>query len=155
MFQLSEEANQKLKSLVPMIAFFGMPEKEQAMIIPVLEKRKYDFPEGDLVTSNTLEVLINGYKADLNSMSIQLVIIQDGSGNEDIKYLANLIGQLLELINRILEEDFEIIDDVNNPEDFEWVTLRQLSLAIQRKLGIGMVVNTKVINNYMERWTHS
>ena len=138
-----------------MIAFFGMPEKEQAMIIPVLEKRKYDFPEGDLVTSNTLEVLINGYKADLNSMSIQLVIIQDGSGNEDIKYLANLIGQLLELINRILEEDFEIIDDVNNPEDFEWVTLRQLSLAIQRKLGIGMVVNTKVINNYMERWTHS
>ena len=155
MFQLNEVANNKLKALAPIIVFFGMSKNEQMIILPILEERKYDFPEGDLVTSNTLEILMNGCRADLNFILIRLMIIQDGSGNENIKDIANLIEQFLELIDRILEENFEIVDDINKLGDFEWVILRQLSLAIQRKLEIEMVVNTKTINNYVEYWTHS
>lgn len=155
MFQLSEEANQKLKVVAPIIVFFGMSKKEQMTALPILQERKYDFPEGDLVTSNALEILMNGYKADLNSISIRLMMIQDESDDENIKDLANLIEQLLELTDKILEENFKTIDDVNNLENFEWVILRQLSLAIRRTLEIETVVNTKIINNYVEYWAHS
>jgi hypothetical protein len=152
--QLSEEVNQKLKVAAPLIIFFGMSKKEQIMVLPVLEERKYGFPDGDLVTSNTLEILLNGYQANLNSISIRLMSMQDESSDENIKDLADLVEQLLELINRILEEDFEVIDNANNLEDFEWVSLCQLSLAIQRKLEIEMTVNKKMIENCVEYWLH-
>jgi hypothetical protein len=65
--QLSKEVNQKLEVTAPLIAFFGMPIKEQIAVLPVLEERLYDFPDGDWITSNALEVLVHAYNARLRS----------------------------------------------------------------------------------------
>lgn len=48
-------------------SFLGPSGKEQIAVLPILEERKYDFPDGDLITSNPLEILVSGYKACLNS----------------------------------------------------------------------------------------
>ncbi|MEM7712539.1 MAG: hypothetical protein AAF349_03005, partial [Cyanobacteria bacterium P01_A01_bin.68] len=66
------------------IVFFGLPEKQQIEILPVLgEEKKYDFPGGDLITDNALEILVNDYNASLNSILIRLdEPIDDGINNK-------------------------------------------------------------------------
>lgn len=133
--QLSEELNQQLALAAPLIAFFGQPQSEQIALLPTLEPRKYDFPEGDLLTSNALEVLVNAYQARLNSISIQLMIMQDQAGtpelgtpelgseergtedrgSEDqgnrhidalVDSLADLVDRLLDIVHAIVEQDW-------------------------------------------------
>jgi hypothetical protein len=152
--KLSEEAKQKLEVTESLITFFGLPEKDQKAAMPVLDKeKKYDFPEGDLVTSNTLEVLMNGYMACLNSILIDLIVIQDESDNESIKDLANLIEQLLQITHRILERHF----DHSNASSFgssDWDSLRQFSFIVQQRLKIQLEVNTKIMKRSVEYWLH-
>lgn len=62
MLRLSEELNQQLEIAAPLIVFFGLSEQKQIAVLPVLEERRYDFPEGDWLTSNALEILVMGYK---------------------------------------------------------------------------------------------
>jgi hypothetical protein len=152
--QLNEEVNQQLEVAVPLIVFFGLPEKEQIAILPVLKERKYDFPDGDLITSNALEVLVSGYKACLNSISIRLMIMQDESDNKNIEGLVDLVEKLLETTHKILEEPFEVLDDANHLGTFEWESLRQLSSTVQRKLEIQLVVNTEIVKNCVKSWLH-
>jgi hypothetical protein len=152
--QLNDEVNQQLEVTAPLIAFFSMPEQEQMAILPNLEERKYDFPEGDLISSNALEILMSGYKACLNSILLQLTIMQDGSGNESIEDLADLVEELLETTHRILEEHFEVIGNASSLGASEWQSLRQLSSAVQRKLEIQPVVNTKIMKNCVDYWLH-
>ncbi|MBD2018651.1 hypothetical protein H6F43_00435 [Leptolyngbya sp. FACHB-36] len=152
---MSDEVNQQLEVTAPLIAFFGTPEKEQIAILPVLEERKYDFPEGDLITSNALEILVNGYKACLNSILIRLMTIQDESVSKSIKDLVDLVERLLETTRKILEEHFEVIGNANSLGASEWESLRQLSLTAQRKLEIQLVVNTKTMKDCVEYWLHS
>lgn len=154
MLRLSDEVNQQLEVTAPLITFFGMPEKEQIAVLPVLEERKYDFPEGDLITSNALEVLMSGYKACLNPLLIRLMIVQDESGNRNIEDLVDLVERLLEITHKIEAEHFEVIDDANSFETAEWKSLRQLSSAVQRKLEIQLVVNTRIVENCVEYWLH-
>lgn len=154
MLQWSEEVNQQLEVIAPLIVFFGLPEEEQIAILPVLEERKYDFPEGDSITSDALEVLVSGYKACLNSISIRLMIMQDESGNKSIEDLVDLVEKLLEITHKIEEEHFKVIDNVNSVGTVEWKSLRQLSSAVQRKLEIQLVVNTRIVKNCVEYWLH-
>jgi hypothetical protein len=154
MLQLGEEMNQQLETTAPLIAFFCLPEKEQIAVLPMLEERKYDFPEGDLITSNALEILVSGYKACLNSILLQLMIMQDESDNENIEDLADLVEGLLKTTHRILEEHFEVIGNASNLGASEWRNLRQLSSALQRKLEVQLVVNTKIMKNCVEYWLH-
>ncbi len=154
MLQLSEDINQQLEVIAPLIVFFWLPEKEQIAVLPVLEERKYDFPEGDLITSNALEVLVSAYKVCLNSISIQLMIMQDESENKSIENLADLVEKLLEIAHGIAEENFEVIDIKNSIGSIEWKNLRQLSFTVQRKLEIQLVVNTKIVEICVEYWLH-
>lgn len=155
MLRLSKEVNQQLEVAAPLIVFFGQPEKEQIAVLPVLEEEKYDFPDGDLITSNAFEVLVSGYKACLNSILIWLMIMQDEPDNKGIEDLVNLVEKLLEITHKIAEEHFEIIDNANSLETVDWKSLRQLSSAIQRKLEIQLVVDTKIMKNCVEYWLHS
>jgi hypothetical protein len=151
---LNEEVNQQLEVAIPFIVFFGLPEKEQIAILPVLQEEKYDFPDGDLITSNALEVLVSGYKACLNSISIRLMIMQDESDNKNIEDLVNLVEKLQETTHKILEEHVEVLDDSSCLGAFEWKSLRQLSSAVQRKLEIQLVVNTEIVKNCVSSWLH-
>jgi hypothetical protein len=74
--KLSEEVNRKLEVVAPLIVFFGMPEKEQMSVLPVLEERKYDFLDGDWITSNALDVLVFAYDIRLKLIPIWLMTIQ-------------------------------------------------------------------------------
>jgi hypothetical protein len=152
--QLSEEVNQQLEVTAPLIVFFGLPEKEQIALLPMLGEKKYDFPEGDLITSDAFEILMSGYKAGLNSILIRLMIMQDELGNRSIEDLIDLVERLLEIIHNIVEEHFEEIDNANSSETAEWKNLRQLSSAVQQKLAIQLVVNAKIMENCVEYWLH-
>ncbi|WP_448571410.1 hypothetical protein [Trichothermofontia sp.] len=154
MLRLGEEVNQQLELAGPLIVFFGLPEKEQVALLPVLEERKYDFPEGDLITSSALEVLVSGYKAYLNSIVIWLMIIQDESDNTNMEELIWLVDQLLETAHKIVEEHDEIIDNVDYLRTSEWANLRYLSFTLKQKLEIQWVANSEVIRNCMEYWLH-
>jgi hypothetical protein len=160
--QLSKEVNQKLEVTAPLIAFFGMPIKEQIAVLPVLEERLYDFPDGDWITSNALEVLVHAYNARLNSISIRFTTIQHMQGELDTKSikdlvdenLVDLVEQLVSITHKITEEPFEITDNADIVRTLEWKSLRQFSSAIQRKLEIQLTVNTEIVKNCVEHWLH-
>lgn len=160
--QLSEEVNQKLEVTAPLIAFFVMPIEEQIAVLPVLEERLYDFPDGDWITSNALEVLVHAYNACLNSISIRFMTLhhmQDELGNKSIKDLVNenlvdLVEQLVSITHKIVDEPFEVADNANIVRTIEWKNLCQLSSAVQRKLEIQLVVNTEIVKNCVEYWLH-
>lgn len=154
MLRFNEEVDQQLKATAPLIVFFGLPEKEQIAVLPVLEESKYDFPEGDLKTSSALEVLVSSYKACLNSILIRLMIMQDELGNRSVEDLVDLIERLLEITHKIVEEHFEVINNADSLKAAEWKSLRQLSSAVQQKLDIQLVINIKIMENCVEYWLH-
>jgi hypothetical protein len=154
-FRLGQEANQQFELAAPIIIFFGLTEKEQLAVIPVLnEKKKYDFPQGDLITSNALEILISGYQVYLNVILLNLITMLDESDNENIKNLVGLVEQLLETTRKILEGNFEPIGNASSLGAFEWDNLRQFSSAVQRELKIQLEVNTKIMKSCVEYWLH-
>lgn len=149
------EVNQQLEVADPLIIFFALPKKNQIVVLPILEEeRKYDFPDGDLVTSNALEVLISGYKACLNSILIHLMVRLNESGDENLEDLAGLVEQLLEATRRILEEQFATIGNATSLDASEWNSLRQLSLSFQQEVNIQLDLNTKMMKNCIEYWLH-
>jgi hypothetical protein len=155
--KLSEEINRELEEIAPLIVFFGLDEKEQIAVLPVLEERKYGFPGGDWTTSDALEVLVYAYKVYLNSISIHFMTIQhiqDEPDNKSVRDLDNLVDELLSITNKIVEEYFEVIDSVDIFKTFEWKSLRRISSAVQRKLEIQLLVNTEIVKNCVECWLH-
>jgi hypothetical protein len=155
--QLSEEVNQKLEVIAPLIVFFGMPEKEQMAVLPVLEERKYDFLDGDWITSNALNVLVFAYDILLNSIPIWLTEIQhrqDELGNKSIRDLVDLVDELRSIIYIITEEYLDVISNADIFRSVEWKSLRQFSSAVQRILGIQLVINTEIMKNCVEYWLH-
>nr|WP_290227696.1 hypothetical protein [Trichocoleus desertorum] len=155
MFRLSEEVKQQLEAVAPLITFFGLPRKKQIAVLPKLEeKRKYDFPDGDLITSNALEVLLNSYGSCLNSILMSLMIMLDELRNEDVKYLADLVEHLLETISEILEKQFETMDSARSSGTSEWDTLRLLSLEFQQATNIHSEINKNIIKTCLEYWLH-
>jgi hypothetical protein len=155
--QLSEEVNQKLEVIAPLIVFFGMPEKEQMAVLPVLEERKYDFLDGDWITSNALDVLVFAYDILLNSIPIWLTEIQhrqDELGNKSIRDLVDLVDELRSIIYIIREEYLDVISNADIFRSVEWKSLRQFSSAVQRILEIQLVINTEIMKNCVEYWLH-
>lgn len=149
MLQLSkEDINQTLKDTAPLIVFFGLSEKERVSVLPILEERKYNFPDGDLITNNALEILVSAYEAQSNSIVILLRILQDDSDNE-------IVGDLFELFEKLLDTTHEIVNkDIEEAKKSEWESLRQLSLIIQKKLKIQLAINVEIVRNYVEYWLH-
>jgi hypothetical protein len=155
--QLNEEVNQKLGVIAPLIVFFGMPEKEQMAVLPVLEERKYDFLDGDWITSNALDVLVFAYDIRLNSIPLWLMTIQhmqDESGNKSIRDLVDLVDELRSIIYIITEEYLDVISNADIFRSVEWKSLRQFSSAVQRILEIQLVINTEIMKNCVEYWLH-
>jgi hypothetical protein len=156
MLRLSEEVDNILELSTPLIIFFGLPPKKQIAVLPILEnKEKYDFPDGDLITSNVIQVLICCYKACLNSILISLIVIIDKSDNENSQNLVNIVEQLLETTLKISAQQFETINNTMSLKTSEWNRLRQLSLSFQDKLDIYLDINTNIMRNCIEYWLHS
>ncbi|MEA5595597.1 hypothetical protein [Rivularia sp. UHCC 0363] len=151
MLILSEEVNDILASKATLIKFFALPEEQQIQIIPVLdEERKYDFPDGDLITDNALEILVNEYKASLNSILIWL----DEPHNDNIQGLFKVFEQIFEIIN-FIENHYN--EDTDNSTIFklpEWSKLRELSSVVQKTLNIQQAPNTNILKSYIEYRLH-
>jgi hypothetical protein len=47
-----------ITQLASLVAFFSQPAQAQMAMLPVLDLQKYDFPDGDLITDDPLEVLL-------------------------------------------------------------------------------------------------
>jgi len=155
MLILSEEVNDILASKASIIKFFGLSEKQQAELLPVLEEeKKYDFPDGDLTTDNALEILVNDYNASLNSILIRLdEPIYDGI-NHKVKELFQAFDTSFDLTGFI---DKKITENISNESIFklpEWSQLRELSLIVQKTLNIESEVNTNILKSYIEYWLH-
>lgn len=153
MLRLNELLTQKLEIAETLVVFFWLPEQEQIVLLPVLEERKYNFPDGDLETVNALEVLVNGYHACLNAILKQLLIVQYNQPIEDDP-VVDLVEQLWHITHPIVEEYFEEVDNVNCSEGAKWESLRQLSSTIERKLGIQVIVNSTILENCIDYWLH-
>ena len=107
-----DEINNVIASKAVIIVFFGLPEKQQIEILAVLGKeKKYDFPDGDLITDNALEILVNDYNASLNSILIRLdEPIDDGINNKATE-LFQAFDTSLDLTGFI---DKKIADNISN-----------------------------------------
>ncbi len=154
---LSEEVNRKINAAAPLIVFFGLPAKQQIKILPILEKETlYDFPEGDLLTNDALDVLTDGYQSYLNSILLWLTVMPDNSNNEYIDHFADLAGELLDETSKTFEwlyyESLEKEESLNSPR---WDKIRQLSQTLQQELCIELEVNTAILTNCIDSWLHS
>ncbi len=76
--------------MAELLSFFSLPEKNQVDVLPVFkEERKYNFPEGDFTTANSLAVLFYAYDACLNSICISLLCLSD-NGFEEMEFISKL-----------------------------------------------------------------
>ena len=155
MYNLSREVKECLNLMMPAIVFFALPTYQQIEILPVLERvKKFDFPEGDLLTDNTLEVLVTVYETCLNQLLIRLTTTLEQSKSQDIENLESLVEELLTRAHLIVEYRFEEIGNVYSLDSSEWVQLRQLSEVVQQQLQIELQVNTKIIRDFIDAWLH-
>ena len=150
-----DEVNNVIASKAVIIVFFGLPEKQQIEILPVLgEEKKYDFPDGDLITDNALEILVNDYNASLNSILIRLDEPIDDGINNKAKELFQAFDTSFDLTGFI---DNKIAENISNESIFklpEWSQLRELSLLIQTNFNIHSEVNKNILQNRIEYWLH-
>lgn len=148
-----ESLKQNIESISPLVTFFSLSNQEQTSLIPALEISKYDFPDGDLLTNNPLEILINGYQAFLNSICIQLIILED---EEEFKNneLVSLVEKLLKITSQIANKDFNVIGNPTLIESSEWEILTQFSSALKQKLEVQTIITPKIVQNSIEYWLH-
>ena len=149
MLIFSKQVNDILASKAVIITFFALPE-EQIELIPVLEEKKYDFPDGDLITNDALEILINDYNASLNSIMLRL----DEPDNDTMKTLFQVFEELFSVTNFLMNFYDDDIDNSTILKLPEWSKLRELSLVLQNTLNIHSEVNTDIIINCIEYWLH-
>lgn len=153
--EFTQEVQEQFDRLVPVIAFFSLPVNQQIKVLPVLEKeQKYDFPDGDVVTSNALEVLIAAYHTGLNSFYIRLIIMLDECRNQELENLESLTETLLTTAYTI-EEHFEEIGNIESLEADMWNELQRLSQMLQQQLEIELEVDTTVLTNFIHAWIHA
>ena len=151
MLILNEEVKNILASKAPLIIFFGLPEQQQIEFIPELNiERKYDFPDGDLITDNALGILVNDYNASLNSILIRLDEPIDDKAKELFQSFNNLFS-----LTGFIDEKFG--EDISNEIIFklpEWNKLRKLSTIVRDTLNIRSEVNTNIMRSCIEYWQH-
>jgi hypothetical protein len=156
MIEISEELKRQTDDFAPLIIFFGWPANQQLENLPILEKEtKYDFPDGDVVTNNALEVLLASYVTYHNSIHIKFIILLDESTDKDIQDLESLFSLLLSTSFEIAETSFDDnIENINILQSPEWEKLRQLSREVQRKLNIQSTVNSKILEDFTDARIH-
>jgi hypothetical protein len=153
--ELSEELKNLIEKAAPLIIFFSLSTTQQSQVLPVLEKEeKYDFPDGDLWTSSTLEVLLCCYQAFINSISIRLILILDEVRDEDTESFSAGCTQISHRLNEILNRDADIIFSSENLDSVEWVALRQLSETVQEGLQIQLEIDTEMLREQMNYRLH-
>ena len=152
---LSNEVKERLDLATPAILFFALPVNQQIEMLPTLKnEQKYDFPDGDLLTNNALEILINAYAACLNMLVLWLMVMVDETVDQDVRNLESLIGDLLSTAQTIVEYRFEGIGNASSLNSPEWKKLRQLSEMVQQQLQIEVEVDTTFISSFMNYWLH-
>ncbi|MGB6297458.1 MAG: hypothetical protein WBF90_14915 [Rivularia sp. (in: cyanobacteria)] len=151
MLILSEEVKDILVSKATLITFFGLPKEQQIQILPVLEEeKKYDFPDGDLITDDALEVLLNDYNASLNSIILRL----DEPDNDTSQILFQVIEELFCVTNFLIDRYDDNIDNLTIFKLPEWSKLRELSSIVQKMLNIHSEVNINILRSCIEYWLH-
>ena len=139
----------------PIVAFFAMPAALQVEIIPSVEEKKYDFPDGDLISSNALEILLCIYLSMLNSISLKMLVIQEEVVIEQgVQGTYGLLTLLCELTNLIFDDYFEILLCSDRLESIEWDTLRHLSSLLQQKSGLHTTTSRRTLEEMIESWVH-
>ena len=152
---LKKAQNQQPTSRATVIAFFRLPEERQIEVLPVLDKEeKYDFPDGDLITDNALEVLVNDYNAFFNSILLRLDEPIDEGINDKYKEFYQVFDNLFGLTAFIDDKFHEDICNGNIFKLSEWNQLRKLSLVIQDKFNIHSEVNYNILKNRVDYWLH-
>jgi hypothetical protein len=156
MIELSKELKYQIDNFAPLIVFFGWPAKQQLENLPILEKEaKYDFPDGDVVTNNALEVLLVSYVAYHNSIHIKFIILLDESTNKDIQDLESLFDLLLSTSYEIAETSFDNnIENTSILQSSEWEKMRMLSREVQRKLNIQSTVDLEILEGFINARIH-
>ena len=151
MLILNEEVKNILASKAPLIIFFGLAEQQQIELILELKlERKYDFPDGDLITDNALEILVNDYNASLNSILIRLDEPIDDKAKELFESFNNLFS-----LTGFIDEKFG--EDISNEIIFklpEWNKLRSVSTIVRDTLNIRSEVNINMMRSCIEYWQH-
>ena len=138
----------------PIVAFFAMPAALQVEIIPSVEKKKYDFPDGDLISSNALEILLCIYLSVLSSISLEMLVIQEEVIEQSVQGTYGLLALLCELTNLIFDDYFEILLCTDCLESIEWDTLRHLSSLLQQKSGLHTTTSRRTLEEMIESWVH-
>ncbi len=153
---LSQEVKDHLDLVAPAMVFFALPASQQIDVLPTLAKeQKYDFSQGDLFTSNPLEVLLTAYTNCLNNLLNWLVVMADEPRSQEAEILNSLIEDLLNTAHTIVDDCFEEIGNVDSLESPEWSKLRRLSQAVQQQLQIRLELNTAAINSFISYWLHA
>jgi|GEM_PF-2783498 len=153
----SKEVKEYVNLATPAISFFALPANKQIEMLPTLKKKqKYDFPDGDWITDNALEVLIFSYKACLNRLFIRLMVMLDEDESEHlgVENSEGLVEELLDTTFTIIEDRLKEIGNANSLNSHEWRELRQLSQMLQQQLQIELEVDSAVISNFMDDWLH-
>lgn len=154
MLKLSEEFNERLELVIPFFTFFSLPEKEQIDLLPTLKETIYDFPDGDWITNNPLEVLIFGYQAHLNSLLIRLMILQDESKDKMIDDLVDLVEETLDMTIEISEKYFKIKSNDILVKTAEYKNICKLSSICRKKLNIEMFITKNIVQDCINYWPH-
>ena len=131
-----------------------MPAQLQIEIMPSVEERKYDFPDGDLISNNVLEILLCIYLSTLNSISLEILVVNEEVVDKSVQDIHGLLALLCELANLIFDDYSEILLYPDCLENMEWDTLRHLSALLQRKSGLHTTTSRRTLEEIIASWVH-
>lgn len=155
-----EELSEIIDRTAPLIVFFGLSADKQREILPILPKRTlYDFPDGDLDSESSIEVLLNCFEANLNSISLRLMCILDEQGDEEIEILESKVSKVNNLIYEFLEEVFdkgteEYYYSLESLGEEKWSQVRSLSSEFQKDLEIERAISRETLQACMDYRLH-
>ena len=151
---MNNQLTQKLMDVAPIVAFFSMSAALQIDVMPTVEEKKYDFPDGDLISNNTLEILLCIYLSMLNSISLEILVVNEEAIDQNIESIRGLITLLCKLAHLLFNDYDEVLLNADSLESIEWDTLRHLSSLFQQIVGLHTVTNRNALEEEIESWVH-
>ncbi|MEL6553647.1 MAG: hypothetical protein AAFQ63_09345 [Cyanobacteria bacterium J06621_11] len=168
-YQISTEGkavlNIAVSSKIPLIAFFSLSKEEQLDILPILsEEKKYDFPDGDYLSSSALAILLNAYESScLNSISLNLMWMidtNDANKKEQYRQVDALISELHSLVNQACNAEFDWNDSsievqahIHNLPQVE--RIRELSNAVMTAIGVEVQLTKSIMQACIDSYIHT
>ncbi|MDX2273140.1 MAG: hypothetical protein NW237_14485 [Cyanobacteriota bacterium] len=163
MLGLTEDSHPPWPMAEMLMIFFGLSAPAQQAMLPKLAiAQKFDFPEGDLLSANALEILLNSYKACLNTIAIHFLIQMDElekQGQQDalLLELTDIVDQTLYEISQregsfALEEDaHQSTSSLDHPA---WDPLRKWSLTLKNHLHLEREITPPMVKSCLTYWLH-